>query len=427
MKYIYKFGDFCMDPAEQLLLHGGRPVALTPKVFETLLILVQSEGRLIEKDDFISQLWPEVFVEEVTLAQNISQLRKALGDGRNGTPLIQTVHKRGYRFTPAVRKIVSDTSGLSDIAKEEQADVVFTENQPAAACHPHAGPNHSQAVPMARQGAEPAPPPLDIPERPRRRTFYIVGGLVCLVVVVVAAALVVRARNHRSENASAPSARMQMVPILNLPGKVGDPALSPNSEQIAFIWDGENAARGDVYVHLIGGEKPLRLTQTESGFTCCASWSPDGHRIAFGRCDDNGGAIFVVPALGGTSRKVTSVACVYGNGGWPTWTADGKALVIADRCSPSGAIGIILFSLQTGERRCLSQPETGDRGDRSPVISPDGTVIAFVRMHSRTANEICTVPVQGGSTRVVVRRERRWSTGSRRRLGEHAGRNVSKR
>ena len=135
MKYIYEFGDFRMDPAEQLLLQDGRPLALTPKVFETLLILVQSEGRLIEKDVFIRQLWPEVFVEEVALAQNISQLRKALGDGKNGASIIQTVHKRGYRFTPAVRKIVCDTSRLSDIANEAQTDVVLAGNQSEAAGH----------------------------------------------------------------------------------------------------------------------------------------------------------------------------------------------------------------------------------------------------------------------------------------------------
>ncbi len=105
MRQIYEFGDFRADPAEQLLLHQGRPVPLTPKVFETLLILLNSDGRLIDKDEFIGQLWPEVFVEEVALAQNISQLRKALGDGKNGTQMIQTVSKRGYRFAAPVRKV----------------------------------------------------------------------------------------------------------------------------------------------------------------------------------------------------------------------------------------------------------------------------------------------------------------------------------
>jgi DNA-binding winged helix-turn-helix (wHTH) protein len=65
MKHIYEFVDFRADPAEKLLLHEGQPVALTPKVFETLLILLESEGRLIDKEDFISRLWPGVFVEDV--------------------------------------------------------------------------------------------------------------------------------------------------------------------------------------------------------------------------------------------------------------------------------------------------------------------------------------------------------------------------
>ena len=98
MRQVYEFGDFRADPAEQLLLHQGQPVALAPKVFETLLILLNSDGRLIDKDEFIGQLWPEVFVEEVALAQNISQLRRALSDGKNGSQMIQTVPKRGYRF-----------------------------------------------------------------------------------------------------------------------------------------------------------------------------------------------------------------------------------------------------------------------------------------------------------------------------------------
>ena len=86
MRQIYEFGDFRADPAEQLLLRQGQPVALPPKVFDTLLILLNSDGRLIDKNDFMGQLWPEVFVEDVALAQNISQLRKALRDGKNGSP-----------------------------------------------------------------------------------------------------------------------------------------------------------------------------------------------------------------------------------------------------------------------------------------------------------------------------------------------------
>jgi DNA-binding winged helix-turn-helix (wHTH) protein/Tol biopolymer transport system component len=100
---IYVFGDFRLHPAEHLLTRQGKPVALAPKVFDTLVILVQNAGQLITKDDFIKQLWPGVFVEEVALAQNISQLRKALGGNADDVQIIQTVPKRGYRFTLPVR------------------------------------------------------------------------------------------------------------------------------------------------------------------------------------------------------------------------------------------------------------------------------------------------------------------------------------
>ena len=108
MKHIYEFGDFRLDPAQQLLLRRGQPVPLTPKVFEALVVLVQNSGRLVEKEDLIKRLWPDTFVEDVALTQNISQLRKVLGEGAAGPGMIQTVPKRGYRFVAPVR-IIEDT------------------------------------------------------------------------------------------------------------------------------------------------------------------------------------------------------------------------------------------------------------------------------------------------------------------------------
>lgn len=98
-KQVYEFGGFRLDPAERLLLRHGESVALTPKVFDTLLCLVENAGRLVTKDEFLEQVWADAFVGEATLAQSISQLRKALGD----SGLIGTVSKKGYRFLGAVR------------------------------------------------------------------------------------------------------------------------------------------------------------------------------------------------------------------------------------------------------------------------------------------------------------------------------------
>jgi TolB-like protein len=98
----YEFGKFRLLSADKQLLRAGKPVPLKPQVFETLLLLVESHGHLIEKNEFLKRLWPDSFVEEAALAQNISQLRKALRNGTEEDRFIETVPKRGYRFLAPV-------------------------------------------------------------------------------------------------------------------------------------------------------------------------------------------------------------------------------------------------------------------------------------------------------------------------------------
>ncbi len=104
---IYEFGDFRVDASKRLLLRDGAPVALTPKVFDTLLHLVQHSGQLVEKDDLIRAVWPDTVVEENNLNQNISTLRRLLGEDRGENRYIVTVPGRGYRFVAAVRSPVA--------------------------------------------------------------------------------------------------------------------------------------------------------------------------------------------------------------------------------------------------------------------------------------------------------------------------------
>ena len=102
---VYEFADFELDPTNKTLLRNGIAVPLTPKVFDTLVLLVENSGRLVEKDEFAQKLWPGTFVEDAALAENISRLRRALGEG-DGQRLIVTVPKHGYRFSGGVKRVV---------------------------------------------------------------------------------------------------------------------------------------------------------------------------------------------------------------------------------------------------------------------------------------------------------------------------------
>ena len=120
-KHIYEFGPFRLDAGEHLLLRDGVAVPLTPKALDLLLVLVERHGHLQEKDELLRTVWPDTFVEESNLSSNISQLRKALGDGENGQRYIETAPKRGYRFVARVI-IVGDERAGSRIHEDDGHD-----------------------------------------------------------------------------------------------------------------------------------------------------------------------------------------------------------------------------------------------------------------------------------------------------------------
>jgi len=102
---VYAFGPFRLDPAERRLLRGDEPVPLPPKLLDTLVALVEADGRLVAKEALMQRLWPDTVVEEVNLARNVSLLRKALGELDDGRGYIETVPKSGYRFIEPVTKV----------------------------------------------------------------------------------------------------------------------------------------------------------------------------------------------------------------------------------------------------------------------------------------------------------------------------------
>lgn len=103
-KHLFEFGPFRLDVIERQLFRNGRPVSLTPKAYETLLLLVERSGRVLTKDELMRAIWPDTFVEEANLAHNISLLRKALGETPDEQHYIQTIPRRGYRFIAEVRQ-----------------------------------------------------------------------------------------------------------------------------------------------------------------------------------------------------------------------------------------------------------------------------------------------------------------------------------
>src|SRR5438876_12096964 len=111
-KHFYEFGVFRLDPAEHLLMRGQAPVQLPPKAFETLLLLVESSGHVLQKNELMEALWPDSFVEESNLTQNIFILRKALGGEQGEQHYIKTVPRIGYRFIAPVHRVFNESDAV---------------------------------------------------------------------------------------------------------------------------------------------------------------------------------------------------------------------------------------------------------------------------------------------------------------------------
>jgi eukaryotic-like serine/threonine-protein kinase len=124
---FYEFGPFRIDTANHVLLRDGQTVPLKPKAFDTLLVLVENRGRVLDKDELMNRLWPDTAVEESNLSQNIYLLRKVLGEEPEGESYIQTMPRRGYRFVARVTELDVEPADL--ILEEHTRSQIIIEDE----------------------------------------------------------------------------------------------------------------------------------------------------------------------------------------------------------------------------------------------------------------------------------------------------------
>ena len=253
-KPLYEFGPFRLDLTERRLLRDGEPVALTPMALETLVVLVERRGRLVEKEEMLKTLWPDSFVEEHNLANNISTLRKALGEAKNTAQYIETVPKRGYRFVSEVREVSDEVTEVI-LQRHTRSSVIIEEETTA-----QAGEDATSWTVLSPP--QPAVVPDEAPSTTYRYARWRAKPLIWTAVLLVAisSTLWLSASRHRNEPSLPP---MKVVPFTSFLGEEYMPSFSPDGNQIAFGWNGErgtNPSASSIYVKQIGSENPVRLT-----------------------------------------------------------------------------------------------------------------------------------------------------------------------
>jgi serine/threonine protein kinase/DNA-binding winged helix-turn-helix (wHTH) protein len=160
-RYLYEFGPFRLDPDERILLRGEQVLSLTPKALDTLVVLVENSRHVVAKDVLMDRVWRDIVVEETNLAQQVSTLRRVLGERPDGGQYIETIPKRGYRFVVAVRKIKIEATqpdfstriiARKGIEKDSQANIQMKREAQEAMDELSSGGRLSEIKPGTRLG-----------------------------------------------------------------------------------------------------------------------------------------------------------------------------------------------------------------------------------------------------------------------------------
>ncbi|HKE96897.1 MAG TPA: LpqB family beta-propeller domain-containing protein [Povalibacter sp.] len=357
-----RFGDFEADLHTEELRRHGRAVRLPNQSFLVLSMLLQNPGQLVTRDDMRKRLWPrDSFIEyDQALNAAVNRLRDALRDSADEPRYIETLPRRGYRFIGKIEP------GMPEPAP---APAVSSPDSPAAE------------------------EPTTVPVGHRRPLAVLLLAIVVLLATVAIPIMRTGSRTSRAEP--------HLNPFTSLPNREISPTFAPDGNRIAFAWTGaaDDSQGFDLYVKGVDVEKTLRLTQKPAQWLSPA-WSHDGRQIAFARASAADSGIFLVPALGGEERRLTTASFAEGAPTQVTWSADDKVLVY----SAFGSSGTqVLYRLPLDSLAPQPIPLSLSCWDiTSPAFSPDGSLIAFICTTSVAVYSIHATHPDGSNLRKLA-------------------------
>ena len=412
----YEFGEFVLEPANRKLLRNGKPVPLTPKALDTLLILVRNGGQIVSKETLLDEIWPDACVEEATLSQNIFTIRRALGQRPDGAQFIETVPKYGYRFVAQLRE--EERNGDVILERISQTEI-FTEQieeDSADALRERASAPSSEAL-------------AKLANHSHSHLFTVRKLITAAVVTLTLITTVLVIRSIRANRVVNPGFSFASVSKITASGNVSRVAISPNGAYI--VYSARQGTRESLWLKQVGSTREIELvppaettyrglsftpdggsiyyvpydkpetpetvgelyrmsalggpaSHVLSDIDSAVAFSPDGKRLCFFRNSESDAqspvafstALIVANADGSEPRTLATYPAIFNSSG-PAWSPDGRTIAypVTRNALNQERVGLIAFTIDTGQQTALTSDAWSSIGQISWVA--EGNALLF--------------------------------------------------
>jgi len=382
---LYEFDEFRVDANQKCLWHADQLVSLTPKAFETLLVLIKHRGEIVGKDVLLDEVWADTFVEESTLSQNILTLRKTLAAFEKDKQFIVTVPRRGFRFVADVKEISADEEFFI-VERRTRTHIVAEQKEI------HDSKDTETAIVMK-----------PIPEKTFAKKYAVFGAVFGSLIVLTLGFFAVR---YFLQTPNFAETKFQKFKINNLfsDADINRAIISPNGKYLALVKKSGDAE--SLIVRQIEEANSLEIVPKFDGKFIGATFSPESDYVFYAVYPKNSraGELYKIPILGGAPQQITKdidSAVSVAN--------DKKKIAFVRRYPNEKETALILADADGKNERKLAVRPFGE-GFQSPAFSPDGKFIASA-VYSKTQEkpmEIILVSAENGEQKSLTPRNWTW-------------------
>jgi eukaryotic-like serine/threonine-protein kinase len=390
-KQIYEFGQFRLNVCERLFTCDGKAVTLPPKVFDTLLLLVEKRSHILSKEEFYSRLWPDSFVEESNLTNYISQLRKLLGDNSTEPRYIETVPKYGYRFIAPVKEIHdSIDEPVQSSYLGDRTEKVLEQAIPDI--------EGRQDLPVSYGDSEP------VQKRNGTTKNYKYIFFVYTLIILNATLLIY---SLLGKGYSTPSFQKMKMSRLTTNGRIRLAEISRDGRYIVYAE--QEGKKSSIWLRQADSTRKVHLLDLEETWIIGLSIIPDSSRIYYVVYEraKNLSSLYEIPLLGGTPRKLLEDI-----GSPVAFSPDGKQFAFARIYPAQQESALIICNRDgSGEQKLIVFTKSDFLSPEGFAWSPDGGIIAAtIRSNSSSSSgmKIVGIDVKSGVVTRVGNDEWNW-------------------